>query len=136
MSEDPSAQQATIIRIVPDEVRGFVRIQVIGRFPMRDASQRQAEVASAHPGMHRLWDLREADLSNWTRQEIRGGIEAIASRTPPIAKDELRVAALVTRDLDYGVARMFESMASGSLPIRYAVFRDEPRALEWLATGE
>jgi len=136
MSDDPNATRATSISIEPDDTRGFVRIRVRGRLAMSEAQRRQAEVAAAHPRLHRLWDFLEADLTEWTGREIRAGIDAIAARTPPAAGEGLRVAALVARDLDFGVARMFESMASGKLPMRYAVFRDEARAVEWLLTGE
>lgn len=136
MRDDSNATQAASVQYELDEARGFVRIRVRGRFPMSEASQRQAEVASAFPGVNRLWDMTGADLSDWTGREIRGGIEEIASRTPPPAGEGMRVAAVVSRDIDYGVARMWEAMAAGSLSIVYAVFRDEERAIEWLATGE
>jgi len=136
MSEEPDLARAAAITIEPDPERGFVRIRVAGRLTMAEAQRRQAEVADAHPTLHRLWDFKEADLGEWTGREIRAGIDAIAARTPPPRGEGLRVAALVSRDLDYGVSRMFEAMAAGKLPMRYAVFRVEARAIEWLLTGE
>ena len=136
MSEDARSTSEASVRFELDSDRGFVRIHVRGRFPMSEAQQRQAEVAAAYPGVNRFWDMSEADLSDWTGRDIRGGIEAVASRTPPPAGEGMRVAALVSRDIDYGVARMWEAMAAGSLAIVYAVFRDEERAIEWLSTGK
>jgi hypothetical protein len=136
MSVDPETSPQARVRIEPDAERGFVRIRVTGRFEMAEAARRQGEVAATYPRMHRLWDLREANLAAWTAPEIRLGIDEIAGRTSEGAGEGLRVAGLVTRDLEFGVTRMFESMAGGKLPMRYAVFRDEERAIEWLVTGE
>jgi hypothetical protein len=136
MSADPQATPGTCTTIEPDLARGFVRIRARGRLAMNEAQKCQAEVAAAHPRLHRLWDFREADLSDWSGAQIRAGIDAIAARTSDAEGMGLRVASLVANDLDFGVSRMFESMAAGALPMRYAVFRDEARAVEWLLTGE
>ena len=136
MSSDPHASPATEFFVEPDPIRGFVRIRVRGKLAMQEVQRSQAEVSAAHPRLHRLWDLREADIGDWTAAAIRSAIEAMAARTFGEQGVGIRVAGLMTRDLDFGVGRMFESMATDALPMRGAVFRDEARAMEWLLTGE
>lgn len=136
MSEATSAAGETRVEIQPDLARGFVLIRVEGVLEMPEAMRVQTEVAANHPGLHRLWDLRKSRLTNLTGPEINAGIEAIAARTPPSQGEGLRVAALVADDFDFALSRMYEGMASGRLPMRYGVFRDEAEAFSWLLAGK
>ena len=79
------------------------------------------------PKIRILWDLRDArfDLSG---TEVRGLAE-FAKRL--VSGAALRTAFVASRDLEFGLLRMFEVLreAKGA---RMSVFRDRERALEWL----
>ena len=46
-----------------------------------------------------------------------------------------RTAILVARDLDFGIARMFQALAE-QVDVEYQVFRDEADAIEWLLSPD
>ncbi len=80
------------------------------------------------PDVRILWDLREAhfDLSG---AEIRDLADFSKRRAPPV---RLRTAFLVDRDHQFGLLRMFQTF-SETENARTSVFREEERALAWLA---
>lgn len=80
------------------------------------------------PGMGRLWDFRDADLSALNA----GVISAMAQYSlqfPPGIND-VKVAFVTSRDLEYGLGRMFEMMSKANTPIR--VFRQMNEAERWM----
>lgn len=79
-----------------------------------------------HP---RLWDLREADLSQLTRAELR--LVARRVRALDLSREESRVSVVVSRDVDFGVMRMFELTEADALPGAIRVFRDFSDAQMW-----
>jgi hypothetical protein len=92
-----------------------------------------AAAAHAYPGARRfsLVDLTGADLTRLRTSDIR----AIAQRPggPGPTAGPLAVAVVAPRDVDYGLARMWQTLAERR-PIDAAVFRTRALALAWLAT--
>ena len=85
------------------------------------------------PGSDALWDFRGATGRDLTAKEVRSIVDAVKSRR---AKDtRTRVAVVVARDLDFGLARMYQQMLEASTMVRVTVFRDRDEAEEWLARG-
>ena len=83
------------------------------------------------PGMGRLWDFREADLSGLDSATIRR-MAHYSLRFPPGIND-VKVAFATDRDLEFGLSRMFEGMALDTkTPI--AVFRSVAEAEAWMVT--
>lgn len=79
----------------------------------------------------RLWDFRESGLS-LTNAELQR-IGAIAQAYSSDGRG--RTAVLVSRDVDYGQARVFHVYReTPGNPVR--VFRDEAEALAWLMEEE
>lgn len=73
-----------------------------------------------------LWDGREATTVR-TNQEIRDSLVrfvATAERLGP------KIAILATRDVNYGMGRMFATYASSQIDVR--IFGEESAALAWL----
>ncbi len=132
MIRDSEGLREGSLEIEVDATHGFVWIRVRGRLPMRAAIEAQARAARGHPGRHRLWDFREADLSDWFRAELSSLVNSLGAQSAPAAGAGIRVGAIATRDVEFGISRMFESMASGALPMTFAVFRDEAAAVAWL----
>lgn len=78
----------------------------------------------------RLWDFRDADLSQLTRAELR--LVARHVRSLELSPPESRAGVLVSRDVDFGVIRMFELTEAESLSGVVRAFRDLSRAQAWL----
>ena len=87
----------------------------------------------AHPdfraGQHAVWDLTDANGSV-SRKEIRSLAAAVRDAFP--GAEQVRVAVIVSRDVHYGISRMYEQILDDDAPIRIGVFRDEDEALGWL----
>lgn len=108
------------------------------RMGARVTGQRLVRALEALAGLHsyearhpRLWDLREADLSQLTRAELR--IVARRVRALDLSLPESRAGVVVSRDVDFGVVRMFELTEAESLPGVVRAFRDFTRAQAWLS---
>jgi len=121
------------IAIAFDEATGTVCLSLTGRLTARSVIS-AIEKLEAHPEFSperpRLWDVRQADLSKLSRDEF--GRIARAARESHLSRPGVRVAVLVSRDVDFGMARMFELTEGSSLLASMAVFRDEAAAMAWL----
>ncbi|TPW15252.1 MAG: hypothetical protein FD129_931 [bacterium] len=116
----------------PHPGEGFVRIRAQGRLTAPDMLEMLEKLTTEHPGLNRLWDFRQVDLTSWTLDDMRMYIDVLVRRAPgsPI----VRVAGLVSRDIDFELARMFEELAAGTLPVVGAVFREDAEAIRWVST--
>ncbi len=79
-------------------------------------------------GMGRLWDFRDADLSALGTETVVE-MAQYSLRFPPGIND-VKVAFVVSRDLEYGLTRMFEMSSSAKTPI--SVFRKIDDAEKYL----
>ena len=113
-----------------ESVKGVVVGVVHGRLRLEElkasASALWREVDA--PVVRVLWDLREAtfDLSSNDVEEFAH----FGKRHSPFAG--LKMAFLVSRDLEFGLIRMFEVFRATERA-QTAVFRDKSQALLWLA---
>jgi hypothetical protein len=81
------------------------------------------------PGMGRLWDLREADLSGLDASTI-SEMAKYSARFPPGIND-VRVAFVAGRELEYGLSRMFAAF-SETVATTISVFYSIDEAEAWL----
>jgi hypothetical protein len=79
-------------------------------------------------GMGRLWDFRDADLSSLDTKTITE-MAQYSLRFPPGIND-VKVAFVTDRDLEYGLTRMFEMSSKATTPIQ--VFREMDEAEKWM----
>ncbi len=79
-------------------------------------------------GMGRLWDFRDADLSSLDAKTINE-MAQYSLRFPPGIND-VKVAFVTDRDLEYGLTRMFEISSKSMTPIQ--VFRVIDEAEKWM----
>jgi hypothetical protein len=79
-------------------------------------------------GMGRLWDFRDADLSFLDHETIVE-MARYSLRFPPGIND-VKVAFVTSRDLEYGLSRIFEMSSQAKTPIR--VFRAMDEAEKWM----
>lgn len=92
----------------------------------REIDQTRDESGYSSPS--RLWDFRQASF-DFPAEEL----EEIASHASSADLNPARLAMLVSKDLSYGVSRMYEAYRKSSLT-DVKVFRDEAEAIKWLIT--
>ncbi len=87
----------------------------------------------AHPayvgGMNELWDFRNAHIARIQASDLMALARFVALHLERLGK---RTAIVVGRDVDYGVARMWEGYAEQAAPQERRVFRDRDEAMAWL----
>lgn len=100
-------------------------------FPdIRRALKEVYEAEDYDPETPVLWDLREADATPFSADDVRRLSEFVAQyrRSPAHS----RAALLVSRDVDFGLARMYEQVHEIRATGEVAVFRDYDEAVAWL----
>jgi hypothetical protein len=111
------------------EKKGVLFICIEGDPTVDDIKQAldQTRDESGYNHLSRLWDFRKASF-DFNAEEL----EEIASHASTADLDPSRVAMLVSKDLSYGVSRMYEAYRKNPVT-DVKVFREESEALEWLA---
>ena len=79
--------------------------------------------------MGRLWDFREVDLSSINSETIRKMAKYSLSFPPGI--NDVKVAFVTARSLEYGLTRMFE-MFSTDAKSKVRAFKTMDEAEEWM----
>jgi len=114
-----------------DTERNMAVIRLSGRLSS-EIILRAFDDAVAHhdyrKGMGRVWDFREADLSALDAGTVTE-MAQYSTRFPPGIND-VKVAFVTGRDLEYGLSRMFEMASKSATPIR--VFRSMDDARDWM----
>ena len=83
------------------------------------------------PDVRILWDLRDAHF-DLAATEVRDLAEFVKRFAPSSA---LRTAFVVSRDLAFGLVRMFEVFRERE-GARTSVFRDKQQAVDWLTNDD
>ncbi len=88
-----------------------------------------------HPGfdnsLHSLWDLSQADgISDLSTDEVRSLVLLVSSKWN--SEVRVRAALVVSRELEFGVARMYEIQLSASSENKIKVFKDVEDAIDWV----
>ncbi len=117
-----------------DGATGFRTHVVTGTVLMvevRDEMSRTYGRADYRSEADTLWDLRKADLGKLSRSDVKGLVDYVLKHrgAPPGA----RTVFVVSRDLDFGIARMYEQRLEAASPSDVLVTRDMDEALAWLA---
>lgn len=81
-------------------------------------------------GMGRLWDFTEADLSKLDSNTIQSMAQHSQKFAPGI--NDVKVAFVVKRDLEYGLTKMFEAF-SYKAKVNIQIFRSLQEAGEWIS---
>lgn len=76
-----------------------------------------------------IFDLSDVDLGTVSQAEMRRIVQALRGRA---GRGPKRVVYVASGDLDFGVLRMFASLAAMQIPRDRAVFRSAAEALAWL----
>lgn len=86
------------------------------------------------PNMNSLWDLREADFSTVTPDDVRSLMQIVATHWGKDGK--CRAAIVVAGMAEYGISRMYESQFGIAAPCKIKVFLDLDLAWKWFAASE
>jgi hypothetical protein len=116
------------IQAQPTRINVTLRGEVTSRDLLRYAKE-VSDLEAASPASRNLiteltgisaWNLSSAEMHEFT-----------TVRSTTVLKNRVKSALVATRNLDYGMARMFELMMKHP-NIEVRVFRDIPSAVEWL----
>ena len=77
-----------------------------------------------------LWDLRDAQFDLSAGDVLR--LAEFAKQRAPF--NNLRMAFLLTKDLEFGLVRMFEAFRE-TKDAQIGVFRDKKHASDWIASS-
>jgi len=77
-----------------------------------------------------LWDIRKSDLSSFTSAQIQEIKNLVKKQWGTGGMS--RAAIVVSRDIDYGLTRMYELISSEETKSEIRVFREYPEAVQWL----
>ena len=95
---------------------------ILGAFDLAVADKRYKD------GIRRLWDFRDADLFS-LKSETVISMAQYSSIYPPGIND-VKVAFLVSREIEYGLSRMFQMTSESRTPIQ--VFRVMAETEKWM----
>ena len=82
------------------------------------------------PEMNVFWDLQKTDLANISTEDVRSFMEYVVKQWGTGRKS--KAALVVSRDLEYGISRIFQMMVEGTTSRESAVFIDINEAQEWI----
>jgi len=99
----------------------------------RAALEAVYESPDFEPGKHGLWDLRAAKGAI-SSEEIDQLASFVGSRWGHLGAR--KIALVVSRDLDFGLARMYEQLLEIQSSIAVMVFRDIEEAKGWLLEAD
>jgi len=85
--------------------------------------------------MHSLWDFRKASLVSLSESKlysIKNGVSQ--SQNVKLRDKGVKIAYVVSRDLEYGISRMMESMFMSDQKVLRHTFRSMSEAIAWVKT--
>jgi hypothetical protein len=115
-----------------DEIKNIAYIKMSGPVTSVEALNAFDTAVSADnykAGMGRLWDFREVDLSAIDSDTIRK--MAKYSLSFPSGINDVKVALVTARSLEYGLSRMFEVFSTDAKS-KVRAFKTMDEAEEWM----
>lgn len=121
------------IRTEIDSEKNVRAHKVQGLIDVRELKRELANIYQSpghDPGMNSLWDLRGADFFSVTSAEVQSLIEMVKEQWGKGGTN--RAALVVTKEVGYGLSRMYEIIMSGVSSSNVRVFREYDEAVKWL----
>jgi hypothetical protein len=119
-----------------DAASGLVTFMVSGKVTSEGLIKALKEMLSDpkfRKGANNLWDFRNIDSGEITATDIQEIAEFI-EKNKERRGEGYKVAFVVIRDVDFGLARMYEGYA-GRLPFTVRVYRSMDEALSWIRSS-
>ena len=82
------------------------------------------------PELNFFWDLQEADFSCISTENVTSFMGYVSKQWGAGGKS--KAALVVSRDVAYGMSRMYQTLMDGANSSEIAVFRDKNKAKEWI----
>ncbi len=123
-----------MVDITYHKEKKFVIIKLTGllnREMILDAFDQAVSNDQYEPGMGRLWDFSEADLSGLDANTIRAMTKH--PQKYPDGIGDVKVAFVTHRDLEFGLTNMFRLTSDAATPIN--LFRSIEAAQSWLCSN-
>ena len=117
-----------------DPASGARLHKVTGRLKLEELVGALEEVYGADdfdPDQDVVWDVRDADLTAFSSGDIRRVTDLVRENWGTSSSS--RAALVVSRDVDFGLARMYEQLLDTGSSGEVRVFRDYEEAVAWLA---
>jgi hypothetical protein len=120
------------IEVEVDQPRGLIIFRCTGKLSKAELQTALADYYQDNPSRKTLWDLRRAslNLTGPETEELARAVTALAKQCAPLRQGG-KTASLVSTDLDFGLARMYQSYSAES-PVDLGVFRTWAEAERWL----
>ena len=109
----------------------FTVVTVTGNVDAEQVSSQIESFLQDRPTRLVMWDIRNGSLADLSADDLRD----IVKRGAPHAerRRDGRTAILCSKPVDFGLARMFQTLANiYHIPFEIEVFRDRAAALNWL----
>jgi len=106
-------------------------VTVVGKVDAEQIASQIISFLAGEPTQLVLWDIREGSLVSLSSNDL----QMIVKRGAQFADRRRggRTAIVCSKDLDYGLSRMFQAFASlQHIPFEIDVFRNLEEAREWL----
>ena len=85
--------------------------------------------SDSYSQMNVFWDLQEADFSSVSSEDVQSLMGFVVKHWGRGGKS--KAAIVVSRDLDYGMSRMYQLLMEGTTTNKIAIFKDKNEALVW-----
>ena len=112
---------------------GLISINIEGRITLnliKEAMERVFKDPHFRRSADILWDVREAETATASTEEVMKLMELVESFRE-IRGENYRVAVVVGKESDFGMARMLE-MYVDAMPFQMMVFRSMDQARRWI----
>jgi hypothetical protein len=87
-----------------------------------------------HSDMNVLWDLRGADgIASLDTGQLNKIITLVSNKWGTSGKS--KAALVVSRQVDFGLARLYELQLENQTPSKVRVFKDIKKAVQWIDQG-
>lgn len=116
-----------------DGVKGIRTHKITGVVNLTDFSNMLTAVynsADFEANLHSLWDVRAADFSAVTPQDIRSLAGLV--RVNWAEKRKNKAAIVVSGLVDFGISRMYEQVLGPAATGKVMIFRDIKPAWDWI----
>jgi hypothetical protein len=124
------------VETVVDKKIGLIIRTVTGELTFEDIKS-AFEASLTHPefyiDMHVIWDLQKADASKLNTQDVIRIARYFESQLKNCV--DFKAAIVVSRDLEYGLSRMYQ-VAVADLPPKIGIFRGLEDAKKWVMASD
>jgi hypothetical protein len=115
-----------------------VRVHIVsGPFDIEALFKSLTEMYTSLPmqsDMNVLWDLRGAeDIASLATEQLKKVIDLVGKKWGSSGKN--KAALVVSRQVDFGLARFYEQQLENHTPSKIRVFRDIKKAVGWIDQG-